>query len=118
MLTYALSTLSGLTSDAIHDPTHPALHNFWSTDYRGAIKYVELVCQAFMADNISEWIAILWDLCHQTTRCTNNDVRILNQINRDITTTLLHAKQDCNHAKGHVWSPLLTNAGCTVIAVK
>jgi hypothetical protein len=105
-------------SDAIHDPTHPASHNLWSTDIKAAIKYVELVCQAFMAENISEWIAILWDHCHQTAQCTNNDVRILNKIDRDITTTLLHAEQDCKCAKGHAWSPLLANAGCTVIAAK
>jgi hypothetical protein len=113
-----LSTLSGLMSDAIHDPTHPASHNLWSTDIKAATKYVELVCQAFLAENISERIAILWNHCQRTDQCTNNDVHILNKIDRDITAALLKAERECKRAKGHAWSPLLAKAGHTVIATK
>jgi hypothetical protein len=114
------TTLSALTSNAIHEPTNPSSCNLWSTDIKAAEKYVALVCQAFLAENIMECIAILWDHCHCTARCTPNVVRILNKIDRDITDALLKAKHECKCAKGHAWSPLrvLANIGRTVIAAK
>jgi hypothetical protein len=42
----------------------------------------------------------------------------LNKIDNDITDILLAAKRDCKKAKGHDWSPLLANAGRTVITGK
>jgi hypothetical protein len=80
--------------------------------------YTNLVQTSFAAENIAERITILLHQCDRTGRCTTNDERILNKIDRDITRILLHAETDCKKAKGHAWSPLLANAGQTVIAAK
>ena len=47
-----------------------------------------------------------------------DDECILNKINTAITKILIHAEMECKKAKGYAWSPLLANAGCTVIAAK
>jgi hypothetical protein len=114
----SLSLLSGLSPNSIHDPTHPASHNLWSTDIKAAEHYIEIVQHGFEMENISKRIAVLHSRCFRTNKCTPNDERILNKIDRDITKILLSAENDCKRAKGHAWSPLLANAGRTVIAAK
>jgi hypothetical protein len=114
----SLSLLSGLSPDSINDPTHPANRNLWSTDVKAAARYVELVNHGFQLENISTRIAVLHSRCFRTNKCTPDDERILNKIDRDITKILLSAEKNCKKAKGHAWSPLLANAGRTVIAAK
>jgi hypothetical protein len=63
-------------------------------------------------------VAVLHSRCFRTNQCTEIDERILNKLDRDITKILLSAEKDCKKAKGHAWSPLLANAGRTVIAAK
>ena len=50
----SMAILSGLSTQSIHDPTHPASHNLWSTDIKAANKYIELVTHGFQAANISQ----------------------------------------------------------------
>ena len=47
-----------------------------------------------------------------------DDECILNKIDTDITKILICAKIECKKAKGYAWSPLLANAGHTVITTK
>ena len=47
-----------------------------------------------------------------------DDERILNKIDTAITKILLCMEIECKKAKGYAWSPLLANAGQTVIAAK
>jgi hypothetical protein len=114
----SMTTLCGISSQSLHDPTHPAARTLWSTDIKAANKYMDSVQQGFAAENIAERIATLIDRCNCTKRCTDNDARILNKIDTDITKILLEAERNCKQAKGHAWSPLLANAGRTVIATK
>ena len=51
-------------------------------------------------------------------RCTQDDERILNKLDDAITKILLCAEIECKKVKGYTWSPLLANAGCTIIAAK
>jgi hypothetical protein len=118
-LDFSLSTLSGITPESPHDPTHPSNRNLWSTDVKAATKYTKLVRTGFEAENIATRITILLNRCDRTGRCTTDDERILNHINRDITRIMLRAETDCKKPHGHAWSPLvLANAGRTVIAAK
>jgi hypothetical protein len=48
-LDFSLSTISGIPSASLHDPTHPATQNLWSTDVKAAAKYTELVRTGFKA---------------------------------------------------------------------
>ena len=52
--TFSLSTLCGLPSQSLHDPTHPSARNLWSTDIKVAKAYMNLVHIGFDHDNISE----------------------------------------------------------------
>jgi hypothetical protein len=113
-----LATLTELQPNSLHDPTHPASRNLWSTDIKAAEKYIDLVRDAFHAENIIARIATLVNRCDRTQKCTPNDEKILNKIDSDITNILLSAEIKCKKAKGHAWSPLLANAGRTVIAAK
>ena len=96
----------------------PASANLWSTDIKVAQKYITLVQQGFHAKNIHEQIAILVSCHNQTGKCTLDDEHILNKIDKAITGIMLCAEVECKKARGYSWSPLLTNAGCTVIAAK
>ena len=55
-LDFSLSTLSGIPSESLHDPTHPSTRNLWSTDVKAAAKYTELVRTGFEAEKIAERI--------------------------------------------------------------
>jgi hypothetical protein len=59
----SLSLLSGLSPDSIHDPTHPASRNLWSTDIKAAEHYIEIVQHGFDMANISKQIAVLHSRC-------------------------------------------------------
>jgi peroxiredoxin len=76
------------------------------------------VQHGFHAENILERISILIYRSQRTNRCTDDDARILHKIDSDITAILLDSERKCKTAKGHAWSPLLANAGRTVIAAK
>jgi hypothetical protein len=115
---FSLETLSGIPSQSLHDPTHPAARNLWSTDIKAAEKYIEYVQHGFHVENIHERISILIYRSQRTNQCTDDDARILHKIDSDITAILLDAERKCKTAKGHAWSPLLANAGRTVIAAK
>jgi hypothetical protein len=115
---FSLAILSGTPTQVLHDPTHPASRNLWSTDVKAAAKYIESVQNGFHEHNILDRIAILTYRSQRTNRCTDDDVRILYQIDSDITNILLAAERQCKTAGGHAWSPLLANAGRTVIAAK
>jgi hypothetical protein len=114
----SLASLTDLPSHSLHDPTHPSTRNLWSTDIKAADKYLAQVRDRFLAENIHERINILVHRCERTQQCTSDDERILNKIDADITSILLAAERDCKKAKGYDWSPLLANAGRTVIAAK
>ena len=43
----SLTILSGLSTQSIHDPTHPTSRNLWSTDVKAAEKYIKLVTLGF-----------------------------------------------------------------------
>jgi hypothetical protein len=113
-----MEALTGIPSQSLHDPTHPASRNLWSTDIKAAKQYVTLVTDGFQAENISLRTSILVSRCDRTKRCSQDDIRILNKIDNDITKILLAAETECKKARGHTWSPLLANAGRTVIAAK
>jgi hypothetical protein len=115
---FSLDSLTGLSSQSLHDPTHPSARNLWSTDVKAAKKYIEQVWERFLAANIHEQINILIHQCERTNQCTELYECILNKIDDDITKILLAAERDCKRAKGHDWSPLLASAGRTVIAAK
>jgi hypothetical protein len=117
-LDFSLATLTGITAPSLHDPTHPASRNLSSTDIKAAKQYISLVTEGFQAENIALRTSILVSRCERTSRCSNNDVRILNKLDSDITRILLKAERECKKARGHAWSPLLANAGRTVIAAK
>jgi hypothetical protein len=85
---------------------------------KAAEPYIELVQHGFEMENISQQVAVLHSCCFRTNQCTVNNERILNKLERDITKILLSAEKACKKAKGHAWSPLLANAGRTVIAAK
>jgi methylaspartate ammonia-lyase len=85
--------------------------NLWSTNVKAAETYVALVKNDCEMENIATQIPILKQCCDQTNRRTQNDEKILNKIDRDITKILLRAEQDCKQAKGHALSPLLAHAG-------
>ena len=111
-------TLTGISSQSLYDPTHPRFRNLWSTDIKAAEKYITMVQQGFHAENIHERIAILISCCNRTGKCMLDDECILNKINKAIIGIMLHAEVECMEALGYAWSPLLVNAGCTVIATK
>jgi hypothetical protein len=115
---FSLATLCGMSSQSLHDPTHPSARNLWSTDIKAAEAYIEMVRTRFESDNIPERIATLLDRCNRTKKCTTADERILNQLDDNITKILINAETHCKHAKGHAWSPILANAGRAVIAAK
>ena len=117
-LDISMEALTGIPSQSLHDPTHPASRNLWSTDIKAAKQYVTLVTDGFQAENISLRTSILVSRCDRTKRCSQDDIRILNKIDNDITKILLNAETECKKARGHAWSPLLATAGRTVIAAK
>jgi hypothetical protein len=79
---------------------------------------VELVEQRCQADNIERRVAKLVQRCQRTGTCSDGDKKILNDIDKNITAIMIWAETKCKRAKGHDWSPLLANAGRTVIAAK
>ena len=107
-----------MSAASTNDPTHPSTRNLWSTDVKAAEKYVELALKMFETDNIANRTKILIERCKRTEKCTADDERILNAIDANITQILLTAERKCKRAHGHDWSPLLANAGRTVIAAK
>lgn len=113
-----LEMLSSISSQSLHDPTHPASSMLWSIDIKAAQKYIEEARCGFMAENIGEHITILIHHCNQTECCTATDKCIMNKIDHNITEIILAAKRNCKKAKGHTWPPLLANAGHAVIAAK
>ena len=58
---FSLDTLSGLTSQSLHDPTHPSSRKLWSTDIKATEKYISLVNTGFQHENIAERTATLID---------------------------------------------------------
>jgi hypothetical protein len=114
----SLDLLCGMQAASTHDTTHPSTRNLWSTDVKASEKYVEMAMQMFDTNNIANRTKILLDRCTRTGKCTANDERALNAINANITRILLTAESKCKQAHGHDWSPLLANAGRTVIAAK
>jgi hypothetical protein len=114
----SLSDLCHLPVSALHDSTHPASRNLWSTDIKATEWYVEIVETAFAQENIVARLAILRNRCKRTGRCTPNDERILNKIDRAISAIMLRAEAECKKAKGYAWSPLLVHAGKTILAAR
>jgi hypothetical protein len=114
----SLSTLCHLPLSALHDSTHPASRNLWSTDVKAAERYVAIVKAAFEHENIPGRLATLRNRCQRTGKCTHHDELILTNIDRAITTIMLRAERDCKKAKGYAWSPLLVHAGKTVLAAR
>jgi hypothetical protein len=90
---FSLETLNGIPSQSLHDPTHPAARNLWSTDIKAAEKYIEYVQHGFHAENILERISILIYRSQRTNRCTDDDARILHKIDSDITAILLDSER-------------------------
>lgn len=115
---FSLDVLCGISPESLYDPTHPSARQLWSTDIKAAERYVEMVERRFAADNIAERVQKLMQRCTNTGKCSENDEAILNAIDANITKILLWAEAKCKRAKGHDWSPLLANAGRTVIAAK
>jgi hypothetical protein len=110
--------LSGIKPESLYDPTHPAARQLWSTDVKAASRYVEMVEWRCHADNIAARVMKLIQRRQTTGLCSAYDVTILNAIDANITEIMLWAETNYKHAKGHDWSPLLANAGRTVIAAK
>ena len=102
--------LTGISWQALYDPTHPEFRNLWSTDIKAAEQYLTLVQQGFHAENIHNQIAILESCCRCTGKCTLEDEQILNKL-----TVLSHKfcyvwrsnarKQRATH--GHPFLPML-----------
>jgi hypothetical protein len=115
---FSLDNLCGIHADSLHDPTHPSARQLWSTDIKAAEKYVELVERRITEENLEERTKILISRCSKTRKCTEADERIMNEIDQTLTEILLWAESKCKRAHGHAWSPLLANAGRTVIAAK
>jgi hypothetical protein len=115
---FSLDNLCGISAESLHDPTHPSARQLWSTDIKAAKKYVELVERRIAEENLEERTNTLITRCYKTGKCTDADERILNAIDNKLTDILLWAESKCKHAHGHAWSPLLANAGRTVIAAK
>ena len=112
-------TLTGISLQSLYDPTHPpGFHNLWSTDIKAAKKYVTLVNQGFLAENIHECVAILVSWCQHMGKCTANNECILNKISEMITWVLLSTEAKCKKARGHAWSPILATAGKAIIAAE
>ena len=57
----SLETLSGMTSQSLHDPTHPSSRRLWSTDIKATEKYITLVNAGFQYENIAARTATLID---------------------------------------------------------
>ena len=87
-------------------------------DVKAAKKYLTLVQQGFQAENIHNQVVILVFHCICTGKCTLDHEQILNNIDDANTQILLCVEVECKKAKGYAWSPLLTNARCTIIAAK
>jgi hypothetical protein len=116
---FSLNLLSGIAPESLYDPTHPSSRQLWSTDVKAAEAYIHLVETQFAHENIESRIHTLLHCCHLTGYCSADDVRILNEIDATITTIMLWAETKCKRPKGQFeWSPLLANAGRTVIAAK
>jgi hypothetical protein len=116
---FSLDLLSGISPESLYDPTHPSSRQLWSTDIKAAERYVSLVETRFEYENIEARIKTLLNRCTATGQCLPNDVRILNNIDATITDIMLWAENKCKRPKGqYEWSPLLANAGRTVIAAK
>jgi hypothetical protein len=115
---FFLDILCAISPESLYDSTHPSAQQLWSTDVKAAEHYVELVEQRFAADNIEARVQKLIKRCTTTGTCRPHDETILNAIDANITKILLWAETKCKRAKGHDWSPLLANAGRTVIAAK
>jgi hypothetical protein len=89
-----------------------------TVDVKAFARYVEMVERRCQVDNIVQRVEKLVKQCQQTGVCSKHDERILNAIDANITEIMLWAETKCKGAKGHDWSPLLANAGQTVIAAK
>jgi hypothetical protein len=59
----SIAALCDISSQSLHNPTHPESHNLWSTDIKAAEKYVTLVQKGFEMENFSAQIAILIHQC-------------------------------------------------------
>ena len=86
--------LTGLSSQSLRNPKHPSFRNLWSTDIKAAEKYIELVHTGFVSENIIKRTAILISRCQCANKCTPDDERILNKIDKTITRILLQAEKD------------------------
>jgi hypothetical protein len=73
-LDFSLEALTGIPSQSLHDPTHPASHNLWSSDIKAAKHYVNLVNEGFQAKNILLRTSILISQCDRTKQCSQNDI--------------------------------------------
>ena len=103
---------------SLYDPTHPGFQNLWSTNIKAATAYIQMVCDGFYTENIFNQLAIIVSRCTRTGKCTSDDERLINKIDNNITRILLQAEAKCKRAKGYAWSPLLANAGHTIITAK
>jgi hypothetical protein len=117
-INFSLDVLCGISPESLYNSTHPAARQLWSTDVKAAERCVELVEQQCQADNIEKRVAKLVQRCQRTGTCSDGDKKILNDIDANITAIMIWAETKCKRAKGHDWSPLLANAGRTVIAAK
>jgi hypothetical protein len=79
---------------------------------------VELAERRITEEHLAERTETLINCCNKTGKCTAADEQIMNAIDKKITEILLWAESKCKRTNGHDWSPLLANAGRTVIAAK
>jgi hypothetical protein len=114
-INFSLDVQCEISPKSLYNPTHPAARQLWSTDVKAAERYMELVEQCCQADNIEKCVAKLVQRCKQTGICSNGDKKTFNA---NITAIMIRAENKCKRAKGHDWSPLLANAGRTVITAK
>jgi hypothetical protein len=87
-------------------------------DIKAASRYMELVEQRCQADTIEKCVSKLVQRYQKSGICSEGDEKISNDIDANITEIMIWAENKCKWTKGHDWSPLLANAGCTVIAAK
>ena len=92
----SLELLCGMSEASTNDPTHPSTRNLWSTDVKAAEKYIEMAMQMFETDNIANRTKVLIDRCTRTGKCTEDDERILNAIDANITHILLTLKANAS----------------------
>jgi hypothetical protein len=86
---FSLENLCEISAASLHDPTHPSSRQLWSTDVKAAEKYVKLAERRTEEENLETRTNTLIIQCAKTGKCTVDNERIQNAIDKKLTEFLL-----------------------------